>query len=66
MQIKDLQIITHMDTHRPKGVFVEFATPDELNSALQAQGTVSPAVMQHFLANNLLSHGKSLRYSWGR
>ncbi len=43
LQIKDLQTITHRDTGKPKGVFVEFATPDDLSNALQAEGTVSAA-----------------------
>lgn len=40
MQIRDVQFIVHKDTQRPKGVFVEFATGDELQNALSATGTV--------------------------
>ncbi|KAK9821158.1 hypothetical protein WJX74_002299 [Apatococcus lobatus] len=40
LQIRDQQTITHRDTQRPKGVFVEFATASQLQDALSATGTV--------------------------
>lgn len=41
MQIRDTHFLTHRDTGKLKGVFVEFSSKDGLQAALQMNGTVS-------------------------
>ena len=41
MQIRDTHFLTHRDTGKLKGVFVEFSSKDGLQTALQMNGTVS-------------------------
>ena len=41
MQIRDTHFLTHRDTGKLKGVFVEFDSKENLQSALQLNGQVS-------------------------
>jgi hypothetical protein len=45
MQIRDTHFLTHRDTGKLKGVFVEFGSKDGLQTALQMNGTVSALCM---------------------
>lgn len=40
MQIRDTHMLTHRDSGKLKGVFVEFGSKSDLQSALQQNGVV--------------------------
>ena len=53
-QVKDVHIIKHKDTNKPRGCFVEFTSCADLEKALLKDGTVRPFSLQLGFQTNLL------------